>query len=345
MHAAFLQDIREHPDDDAPRLVYSDWLADNGDEARGEFIRAQCRGDHAGASALLVLHEPAWRAGLPKIDGIHWGAFTRGFVEGVTAKTTRAYLFNAEAIFAAAPVHRLRILEASRGIEQLAASPHLLALSELNLGNRSGVTAAGVRELAWSPNAGSLTSLLLHQNNLGDAGLMPLAFSPHTRGMRELYVSGVGVGDSGAGALASGHLAHLDLLDLRDNNIGDVGAMAMFNWPGQGPITLQLSNNRIGTRGGEALANTPNLQSLERLHLDHNPVGDRTALALARAPHRHALRELDLRGCGITDEGALAVANSPLARQLQEVCLMGNPIRRRETLQTLADRFGRRLHA
>src|SRR5262249_10309152 len=44
-HEAFLQAICETPDDDAPRLVYADWLMERDDPAlvaRGEFIRVQC---------------------------------------------------------------------------------------------------------------------------------------------------------------------------------------------------------------------------------------------------------------------------------------------------------------
>jgi uncharacterized protein (TIGR02996 family) len=41
-HDAFLQAIIESPDDDAPRLVYADWLDDHGDADRAVFIRAQC---------------------------------------------------------------------------------------------------------------------------------------------------------------------------------------------------------------------------------------------------------------------------------------------------------------
>jgi uncharacterized protein (TIGR02996 family) len=40
---AFIEDIAEHPDDDAPRLVFADWLEDHGDSSRAEFIRVQCR--------------------------------------------------------------------------------------------------------------------------------------------------------------------------------------------------------------------------------------------------------------------------------------------------------------
>ena len=39
---AFLQAIRDAPDDDAPRLIYADWLDERGDP-RGEFIRVQWR--------------------------------------------------------------------------------------------------------------------------------------------------------------------------------------------------------------------------------------------------------------------------------------------------------------
>jgi uncharacterized protein (TIGR02996 family) len=39
--AGFVQTIRESPEDDAPRLVYADWLEER-DDPLGEFIRVQC---------------------------------------------------------------------------------------------------------------------------------------------------------------------------------------------------------------------------------------------------------------------------------------------------------------
>jgi uncharacterized protein (TIGR02996 family) len=39
---ALLEDIRRHPDDDGPRLVYADWIEENGEPDRAEFIRLQC---------------------------------------------------------------------------------------------------------------------------------------------------------------------------------------------------------------------------------------------------------------------------------------------------------------
>src|SRR5262245_28548936 len=40
--AAFLRAIWESPYDDAPRLVYADWLEERGDTNRAELIRIQC---------------------------------------------------------------------------------------------------------------------------------------------------------------------------------------------------------------------------------------------------------------------------------------------------------------
>ena len=40
---SFLNAIRQAPDDDAPRLVYADWLDERGEWERAELIRVQCR--------------------------------------------------------------------------------------------------------------------------------------------------------------------------------------------------------------------------------------------------------------------------------------------------------------
>ncbi len=39
---AFLADIIARPDDDTPRLIFADWLTDNGEPEQAEFIRVQC---------------------------------------------------------------------------------------------------------------------------------------------------------------------------------------------------------------------------------------------------------------------------------------------------------------
>ncbi|MEO8707311.1 MAG: TIGR02996 domain-containing protein [Kofleriaceae bacterium] len=67
--AALLSAIRDAPDDDAPRLVYADWLIERGDP-RGEYIALACSlgyDAYVAAEALWQQHEQAWRAVLPPI--------------------------------------------------------------------------------------------------------------------------------------------------------------------------------------------------------------------------------------------------------------------------------------
>src|SRR5262249_10209806 len=97
---AFLQAIREAPDDDTPRLIFADWLDDHGgaaERARAGFIRAQIAlarldpDDHPArlaledeADDLLAAHGPAWVGDV----GRHAAAWRwrRGFVERVTVR-------------------------------------------------------------------------------------------------------------------------------------------------------------------------------------------------------------------------------------------------------------------
>jgi uncharacterized protein (TIGR02996 family) len=39
---AFLEDVLARPEDPAVKLVFADWLEENGQQERGEFIRVQC---------------------------------------------------------------------------------------------------------------------------------------------------------------------------------------------------------------------------------------------------------------------------------------------------------------
>ena len=54
IEAAFLAAIRADPDDDAPRLIYSDWLDQQGRAEQAEFIRVQC--ELAQLESILVAH-------------------------------------------------------------------------------------------------------------------------------------------------------------------------------------------------------------------------------------------------------------------------------------------------
>ncbi|HKB04124.1 MAG TPA: TIGR02996 domain-containing protein [Gemmataceae bacterium] len=83
--AALIAAIRAAQDDDAPRLVYADWLEEHGQPERAEFIRLQCelaRGDspdlRAREAELLAIHLDAFAGSLAS-PGLRF-RFRRGFI-------------------------------------------------------------------------------------------------------------------------------------------------------------------------------------------------------------------------------------------------------------------------
>src|SRR5262249_23168737 len=129
MHQEFLQTIIQNPEDDAPRLVYADWLEEHGDADRAEFIRVQCeiakldKSDprHLSlserSSELHQAHRMEWAEPLSKLA--KWFFFERGFIEriGISAQTL---LENAEAVFQSAPIREIELLGSARFMEDLA---------------------------------------------------------------------------------------------------------------------------------------------------------------------------------------------------------------------------------
>src|SRR5688572_230945 len=118
----FLQRIRAYPDDDSHRLIYADWLDEQGapEVHRAAFIRVQValaglpRDDPR--RSLLLVEERA----LLDANREHWEAplrglasglqFRRGFVDEVNV-TARQYLRHAEGLFAAGPIRHLHLLD------------------------------------------------------------------------------------------------------------------------------------------------------------------------------------------------------------------------------------------
>src|SRR4051794_36641253 len=118
-HDAFLAAITARPDDDLPRLVYADYLDEQGDADRAEFVRVQCDlarlpADDPARPALaerelelLSAHGPRWKVPL----GVKsHQVFRRGFVESVGIRAD-SLLVHAARLFAAAPVRELRVYQ------------------------------------------------------------------------------------------------------------------------------------------------------------------------------------------------------------------------------------------
>jgi uncharacterized protein (TIGR02996 family) len=115
---AFLQAILENEDDDAPRLVYADWLEENGASERAAFIRCQClrarlpSGDarrrelRVRCRELLKRHVRQWVG--PLRPWLRGGRFHRGLLDAVTVPA-QVYLDHAAEIVRLVPIRRVTV--------------------------------------------------------------------------------------------------------------------------------------------------------------------------------------------------------------------------------------------
>ncbi len=158
---AIFRAIRENPSDDMPRLVYADWLQENGQPERADFIRLQCEVWHLcpaypnitearmAASRLLKEYGDQWHAELPDIDGVGWSAlFVRGFVNAAWVDAKRDVRAQLEAVFAAAPVQHLAVTDFGlAGLKVLFESEFAGRLATLGRHGKGSGFSAGVGKL------------------------------------------------------------------------------------------------------------------------------------------------------------------------------------------------------
>jgi uncharacterized protein (TIGR02996 family) len=292
----WLLKIAADRDNDDLRLMFADWLEEQSDAARAEFIRVQIRLAALPLSAperytltvreqtLLAQHRDVWLTKTPKALRRSY-TFRRGFAAQLEC-SARQWLDSAEQLCQANPL--LEWLSLTRVAEKhpavLAASSSLAQLTTLALGWRGPIGDAGTRLLATSPYLGWLTRLILNSNELGAGGAAAIADSPHLVHLRELYLSSNHIGDAGAEALAvSPSLSRLRVLVLSSNQIGSRGAATLAASPCLAHLTvLNLDSNQIEDEGATALATSPYLGQINTLSLLGNLIGAVAATALRK---------------------------------------------------------------
>jgi uncharacterized protein (TIGR02996 family) len=251
-HEAFLQAVRANPDDDTPRLVYADWLDDQGDADRAEFIRVQCEVARMDANdprrpalkdreqAILHANWRRWidpirdrfRASIPA-EHVRDHYFRRGFIVSLWIDAAD-FVTHATDLFRRVPFTGVSLRRIAPWAARLAECPWLTGLDSLEFRESyvDPLDPAGARALAQSPHFRRLRMLYLISQNIGDAGLRELMAAPWTAGLTHLVLYDCGLSDEGAVTLAgSANLAALRRLSVHNNQIGERGALAMLRSP------------------------------------------------------------------------------------------------------------------
>jgi uncharacterized protein (TIGR02996 family) len=340
----FLEAIRDDPEDDLHRLAWADWLDDNGQTARADFVRAQVRlarlpeGDpqrdrlEDEADDLLAEHEASW-LGEVGLRVLEW-QWRRGCIERVTVWADDL-LGHGEELFALAPIRSVRLLMETGDGVRLAALPLLARVEELDL-NRdtrdSALTCAYQRDqplemLLSSPHLKRLRVLRLRNHGIEGPLLRTLCSTGLMERLVELNLANnQPLGDRGIRHLAEATAPVLQSLDVRGTNLTPGGVRTLLHARRLAALTRLGVNAAVLFRRGltaEAFekewASTPLAARLTELRFWGFPL-DRAALDCLLAWEGLArLRHLSLWGCRLDStagERLAACANLAGLRRL-----------------------------
>jgi uncharacterized protein (TIGR02996 family) len=335
---AFLQDICEHPDEDAPRLVFADWLEEHHPTeaaARAEFIRLQCRlaglppEDRPGPllrreASLLREHRAAWVKPLRRI-GTHV-EFQRGFPETIHLAAPK-FVSVARELFSVAPIHTLRLTQVARAWEKLLDCAELDRAPVLDL-HAVGLGLARIRDLAKCPHLGRVRELNLGANKIRSGGLAALAHSPGLTSLTCLRINTNQLDDDALAELArSPLLPRLRTLDLYNNPLTADALRALTRCRGLRLEELDLHGiSQQGNVFARILSESRHWTQLRSLDLTGTLLADEGVRFLAHAAHLGGLTRLRLTRNAITGAGLRALADSPWLRQLRVLALEDNEI-------------------
>ncbi len=338
---ALMRGILAEPDDDTPRLVYADWLEENGQPERGQHIRLQCRaaalpeGDprraemEAEGAALEAAHLGEWLGPLDPArcrdnQGRH---FVRGLLSlwscTVSAFLVKKHQQEAAEWYPRLGVTRMILTESSKKADGLAASP----------------------ALGWTPHLRWLRS------QAEDGQLVALAGSPHLGVLSRLELTHLRCTDAAFTALAkSSALPRLRALEVRDGLWGgkytDKGVLRILNSERLPMLEeLCLKDTPPAGQRTEHIARDPGIARLKRLILVGGMAEPAAIAALAGNPHAAGLEMLDLHDNDIDEAAALALAGSSHLIGLKRLDLTGMNNRGRRRLPAsaearLRERFG-----
>jgi uncharacterized protein (TIGR02996 family) len=361
---ALLAAIRAQPDEDTPRLVFADWLEENDEPARAEFIRAQ----------VELARTPPWepfavrcrwqrpglltgQAFLRELHGasayVEWAKppFWRGFGWAIEVRAVALWEELAEPLFAREPIGKVSFwhgtlddwrrvasspcvrqfrelvfhLNASEPLFALRDRPEACGVADLHLRRASSAGMPEMLEdLFASPMGRSLRGLHLHT---GYESRRELVGAINAGGpLERLSFSVMGMTDEYLRQLLDGPSgASLTELHFRNEPLGWDGLIVLAYDAPPGLTDLTLSGVGLTAEGMESLSRSERLASLRRLSLSGNALPRATrVLSLSRS--LAGLRSIDLSSCRVGDKGVRHLTRAKFWPNLVEVNLRDNPI-------------------
>lgn len=295
----FLDAILAEPDRDGHRLIYADWLEENGNPERAEFIRIQIEREllphwhvrqiplKVRERELLNQHAESWKKNLPELEdrvsgvgGMKWGGFKRGFVADAWFDSFDALKKHASQCWDATPLDAVSV-RCLGSIKQITPVPQL---RELHL-HAGFVDSDRAQQFAQSPVLSTLRTLSIPNCHLGAEGFAALLDSPHLGNLVTLLAPSNFLGNAGINALPNA--VSLDSLDSLD--LSEVRGYGQYD---EDPM--------IDSQGMEALAQWPKLKQIRSLNLSGNLPGSEGIFALLDSPYASGLKALALRSCSLS---------------------------------------------
>ena len=232
--AELLAAIIATPDDDAPRLVYADWLMELGDPL-GEYIAANIALQTLCASTPDYLSDPRYEKLFARNDktwtkaeksigaavrryATHW-SYERGFVQELHTNGSKL-IAGYEVILNHVPAPRIVIENLDRRDLAELAEVSLGRFAAIEFGADCELDGAAIARIVGSPAIHGLRHLDVGGNPIGDTGAIAIAGSPHLATLESLSIMNCGLTDAAIDALLASttlRLARLQVVSTYGN--------------------------------------------------------------------------------------------------------------------------------
>ena len=291
------QELLDDSENDEPRLVYADFLDDQGDEARGEFIRIDCQlhrmiQEDEGFQELnrkraKLFHENSddWVAGFGKLP-ITRPVFERGFVKEVTMTAKQLIKRGAEVAEKIPFLDSVTIKSATKVFPEL---------SEFDLPDK-------IKRISFAQ-----TKVYFQEAETVWPAFLD---SPCTKSVSGLGIRGADIYGPALRRIAESQLIErLEFLDVANSGLHDSMGQFFEDFRGENLRELDISMNRISSFDAELIANCPALSKLERLDISSNTIGGKGLVHLAKSSILKKLKVLTIRDNRVTAAAMLELAN------------------------------------